>query len=179
MSDTTYLVLSIIFAAFILLMLGTALANLFYRVPYVPTKMRVIKKVLSLAQLKKGQKVYDLGCGDGRFLIEAYKKANVDATGFEMAPIPYLLAQLSKLVHKAKVTIQMKNFFKYNLKDADVIFCYLLPETLVDLRDKFLRECQKGTKIICHTFPIEGMTPVRVVAKNNKTGIPNIYMYKI
>lgn len=179
MSDTTYLILSIIFACFVLLMLGTALANLFYRVPYVPSKMRVIKKVLSLAKLKKGQRVYDLGCGDGRFLIEAYKKAQVEATGFEMAPIPYLLAQLNKFVHKAKIKIQMKNFFKYNLRDADVIFCYLLPETLTDLKDKFLNECQKGTKIICHTFQIEGLKPVKVVVKNKKTGIPNIYMYKI
>jgi precorrin-6B methylase 2 len=179
MSDNAYLILSIIFAGFVLLMLGTALANLFYRVPYVPSKMRVIKKVLSLAKLKKGQKVYDLGCGDGRFLIEAYKKAKVEATGFEMAPIPYLLAQLNKYIHKAKVSIQMKNFFKYNLHDADVIFCYLLPETLADLREKFQTECQKGTKIICHTFQIEGLTPSKIVVKNKKTGIPNIYMYQI
>jgi len=73
----------------------------------------------------------------------------------------------------------MKNFFQQNLKDADVIFCYLLPETLLELKNKFLTECHKGTKIICHTFPIEGLTPEKVVIKNKKAGLPTIYMYKI
>jgi len=163
----------------VFLMLLTVIVNLFIRVPFVPSKKRVINRVLDLARLKDGDKVYDLGCGDGRFLIEAGKRARITATGFEAAPIPFLLAYLLKWINRSKIRISAHNFFKENLKDADVIFCYLGPETMAELAGKFRRECHKGARIFSNTFHIEGMTPVKVWAKDKEHKLPTIYLYEI
>lgn len=163
----------------IFLMLLTVIVHLFIRVPFVPSKKRVISRVLDLAKLKDGEKVFDLGCGDGRFLIEAEKRARIKATGFEAAPIPYLLAHFLRWVNSAKFKISMRNFFKVNLDAADVIFCYLGPETMAELAKKFKKECHKGTRIYSHTFHMEGMTPAKVWARDKELKLPTIYLYEI
>ncbi|MGE5818315.1 MAG: SAM-dependent methyltransferase, partial [Deltaproteobacteria bacterium] len=55
-------------------------------VPYVPTPQEVVERMLELAQVKKGDVVYDLGSGDGRIVITAAKKYGVKAIGFEIDP---------------------------------------------------------------------------------------------
>lgn len=162
-----------------LLMLFTAMVNLFVKAPYVPSKKRTIEYILKLAKLKSGENVYDLGCGDGRFLIEAQKIADIKATGFEAAPIPYLLAILQKYLYKAKMKILFGNFFKKHLGNADVIFCYLGPEVMAKLAKKFKNECRKGTRIFSSTFHMKGMEPVKVWPKNPKQKLPTIYLYQI
>ena len=149
------------------------------QVPFVPTSKRVINYIVNLANLKKGEKVYDLGCGDGRFLFEAQKITQTTAKGFEMAPIPYFWARIRQLISKAKVKIAMTNFFYINLKDADVIYCYLAPEAMTKLSTKFQNECKKGTRIYSHTFPIHSMEPTKVWAKNKQKRLPSVYLYQI
>lgn len=161
------------------LLLLTAVINLFIRVPYVPSKKRIVEHIIKLAKLKNGEKIYDLGCGDARFLIEAKKQANVEAIGFEAAPIPFLLAHLKKWLSRANVKISMQNFFKVSLKDADVIFCYLGPETMSSLAPKFKKECHRGTRIYSHTFSMQGMEPAQVWPRNTELKLPTIYLYKI
>jgi len=161
------------------LMLCTAIVSIFIQVPYVPSKMRVIHKMIKIAKIKKNEVVYDLGCGDGRLLLEAAKTKKIQAKGYEIAPIPFLLAHLKNLIQRAHVKIYPHNFFKANLKDANVIFCYLGPETMVKLYKKLKKECRKGTRIISNTFSIHDAKPVKVWAKDPKQRLPNIYLYEI
>lgn len=132
-----------------------------------------------MAKLKNGETIYDLGCGDGRFLVEAEKSAKIRAVGYEAAPIPFLLAHLNKWLNKCKFQIRMKNFFHENLKDADVIFCYLGPETMEALAPKFKKECHKGTRIYSHTFSMKGMEPTTVWPKDKILKLPGIYLYTV
>ncbi len=162
-----------------LLMLITAIVSLFLQVPYVPTKKQVVQKMLKVAGLKNNAVVYDLGCGDGRLLFEAEKIKKIQAKGYELAPIPYLLAQIKKRLSHSKITIALSNFFSANLKDANIIFCYLGPETMSALYKKIKKECKKGTKIISNTFSIKGVKPSKVWARNPKEKLPNIYLYEI
>src|SRR5207253_3922160 len=55
-------------------------------VVYVPTPQEVVDKMLELANVKKGDVVYDLGCGDGRIVVTAAKKYGVKALGFDIDP---------------------------------------------------------------------------------------------
>ncbi len=169
----------IFFLLFTLVLTATFLVNIFYVVPYVPTRMNVVNHLIGLAELRKGQKVYDLGCGDGRFLFEAEKRAHIKGTGYEVAPLPLILAHLSRWVNDSKVEIRMQSFYKADIKDADVIFCYLLPETMDKLRKKFLSECKKGTRIFSHTFQMKDMKPVKVWEKDPSKKLPSIYLYEI
>src|SRR5262249_27550998 len=55
-------------------------------VVYVPTPQEVVDKMLELADVKKGDVVYDLGCGDGRIVVTAAKKYGCKAVGFDIDP---------------------------------------------------------------------------------------------
>lgn len=157
----------------------TALASLLLHVPYVPTQKTVMRKIMEEANMKKGETFLDLGCGDARMLIEAEKEKKVNAEGYEIAPMIYLIAVLRKLVNKSKAKIHFKNFFKEDLKHADVIFCYLMPQEMIKLAKKIKKECKKGTRIISNTFKIKGFKPVKIIPKNEKTKSPTLYFYEI
>ena len=167
------------FLAFVLILLATVLINIFFIVPFVPSRKRVVNYIISLADLKQGEKVYDLGCGDGRFLIEAEKKNRISGTGFEIAPLPFILAYLNKWLNKSKIRILMKSFYKADISGADTIFCYLLPETMDKLAEKFRKECRKGTRIFSHTFSMKSMQPFKVWAADKKQKLPTVYLYQI
>ena len=53
---------------------------------FVPTPQVVVDKMLELAEVKKGDVLYDLGCGDGRIVVTAAKKYGVKAIGFDIDP---------------------------------------------------------------------------------------------
>jgi precorrin-6B methylase 2 len=172
-------IIYLLIIAVTVLYISTALVSLILRVPYVPTKKRVMQKILKEANIKKGDNFYDLGCGDGRMLIEAEKLNKINGHGYEIAPLIYIIAIIKKFINKSRVKIHFKNFFNENLKDADVIFCYLMPKELNKLAKKIKKECKKDTRIISNTFKIKGLKPQRIIKKNEKTKTPTLYFYKI
>jgi ribosomal protein L11 methylase PrmA len=145
----------------------------------VPSRKKVVSRLVEIASLKKGEKIYDLGCGDGRILIEAKKKANVTAVGFEAAPIPLLLALIRKHLSRSKIKISMRNFFHQNLGDADVVFCYLGPDVANKLAGKLSNECRSGTRVYSHTFKIDGLKLKKSWLKDKAAGLPSIYYYEL
>ncbi len=157
----------------------TLLVNLWDKVPFVPTSKRVINYVIQLCDLKKGDKVYDLGCGDARFLIEAQKKTGREAVGYENALLPFLLAKFRKYINSAKINVKMNNLFNADLSDANVIYCYLGPDVMPRLAEKFKKECKKGTRIYSNSFSISTMKPQKIWQTNKSKRLPTIYMYQI
>lgn len=157
----------------------TLVTNLWNKVPFVPTSGRIINHIISICDLKKGEKVYDLGCGDARFLLEAEKKTGERGIGYENAMLPYLLAQMRKYLNKAKMDVKMENFFRADLSKADIIYCYLGPEVMTELNKKFQRECRKGTRIYSNSFSIKGLSPKKIWARDPKKKLPTVYLYEI
>jgi hypothetical protein len=163
---------------FILLLFLTFIINLLVvGVPYVPSKKGVINKILTSQKLKQNSVVYDLGCGDARFLIALEKKFKIKGIGYELAIIPYLLARLNKIRNHSKITIVFQNFFKANLANADLIFCYLDHRSLEKIAKKMKKECRRGTKLISNTFKLEDQKPQQIFPKNNQQK-NNIYLYE-
>jgi len=135
----------------------TMLTNLWVMVPYVPTSHRVVRKMVELAGIRGNQKVYDLGCGDGRILITAKKKhPEIRAEGYELSLGVWMLAKLKVCYSRLPIPIYMKNYLKADLSDAEVIFLYLFPEVMPKLKKKFDAELQPGTCVISHGFPFTG-----------------------
>ena len=122
--------------------------------PFVPTPFPVVEKILKIANIKPNEKVYDLGCGDGRIIYLAAKKYQADATGFELSPIIFALAKLRQLFWLSKAKIRFANSKQQNLKNADVIIFYMTPQYIKQFLPKFNQELKKGTRVISYEFPI-------------------------
>jgi SAM-dependent methyltransferase len=131
---------------------------------YVPTPQAVVDKMLEMAEVKKDDVVYDLGCGDGRIVVTAAKKYGCKATGFDIDPAR--IKESNENVKKDKVEdlvqIKQEDIFKLDLSKASVITLYLLPDLNVKLIPQ-LEKLKPGSRIVSHDFDMKGVKPKKVV----------------
>lgn len=144
--------------------------------PFIATDEITIKTIIDNLQVKEQPIVYELGCGRARFLRMAEKTfLKAKLIGVEDLSIIYFINKVRLKVIGSQINLLKTNFFKINLKDANLIYCYLNNATMESLGEKFLQECQKGTQIISRRFKIPQFTPEKVVIIKNK----KVYFYKI
>jgi SAM-dependent methyltransferase len=140
-------------------------------VVFWPTPQVVVDKMLEMAEIKKGDVLYDLGCGDGRILVTAAKKYTVKGYGFDIDParIKDSLENVKKNDVQELVTIRRADIFTLDLKQANVVTLYLLPDLNVRLMPQ-LAKLKPGTRIVSHDFDMKGAKPNKVTtlrAKNH------------
>ena len=135
----------------------------FMGAPWVPTTMKMVNKMLKLAEVGPDDIVYDLGCGDGRTLITAARRYGARAVGIEIDPLRFIWCQLliTVLFLRKRVKIRYGNFFNHDLSEATVVTCYLLPETNSDLQQKLKKELPLGARVVSNTFTFPSLNPVR------------------
>lgn len=144
---------------------------------FTTTHCSKIKKILESVSITPGETVYDLGCGDGRFLIAVTKRYKVKAIGFEINPWAYLLAKFRVWLCKADVSIYFRDFWKADLSDADVVFCYLFPDVMERLKEKLQREIKTGAKVISCNFEIPGWRPEKILVASHPIHTDPIFVY--
>ena len=142
-------------------------------IEYVPTPQNVVDKLLDAAKLTKSDVVYDLGCGDGRIVINAAKRFGVKATGFDIDPkrVAESRANVKSNGVEHLVTIEQKDIFTVDLSPASVVTLYLLPELNVRLIPQ-LEKLRPGSRIVSHDFDMEGVEPEQtwtVIARDHQT----------
>jgi SAM-dependent methyltransferase len=134
-------------------------------VPYVPTPDNVVKAMLDLAQLKKGEKMYDLGSGDGRIVIAAARDFGAKGTGVDINP--KLVAESRENAKKAGVedraNFLVGDLFKMNFADADVVTMYLLPSINLQLRPQLFEQLRPGVRVVSHAFDMGDWRPDETV----------------
>ena len=140
-------------------------------VVFVPTPQEVVDKMLELAEVKKTDLVYDLGCGDGRIVVTAAKKYGCHAEGYDVDPerIKDSLENVKKNNVEKLVTIKQQDIFKLDLSKANVITLYLLPSLNVKLIPQ-LEKLKPGSRIVSHEFNMEGVTPEKEVQVESGDG---------
>ena len=144
--------------------------------PWVPTWKGDVERFIDLANIKQGQKMYDLGCGDGRLICAAGKKG-ADAVGFEISLLPYFITKLRILLGDNKnVKIKYQDIWHVDLSDADIVYFFLSAKACSQLRKKFEKELKKGCKVITYTWPIKEWKPTKVDIQEGK---PKLYLYQI
>ena len=146
--------------------------------PFVPTPMARVKKMVELAKIKPGQRVYDLGCGDGRFVYIAANEYGAKATGIELSPIVYLLAVVRKFFWKSRAQILFSDFKTRDISDADIIFCYLLPESLKKIQPSINRQIKPGPKIFSYAFEIPTWKLIYQEERKPELNLAPIFVYE-
>lgn len=145
--------------------------------PFVPTPYPAVHKTLKAAGIKKNERVFDIGAGDGRFLHFAEKDYQAQAEGFEIDPFVFFLSKLRKWFWGWKGQVHFGSFFKGKLKKADIIICYMLPRTMKKFRNHFEKKLKKGTRIVSYAFHIPGWKPLKTIPRKGK--ISKILVYEI
>ena len=125
-----------------------------YDVPYVPTTEEAVQAMLRLADVKRTDVVYDLGCGDGRIVIAAAKDFGARGVGIDIDRVRIREAKKNarKAGVEALVRFEAKNLFQADIREASVVTLFLLPEVNLRLRPKLLRDLKPGTRIVSNTF---------------------------
>lgn len=158
-----FLLLESIFVVILFFILISVLFSTFTEAPFVPTGKRDMRRILTAVKIKPGEIFYDLGSGDGRLVIAAAKDGAI-ALGFERAwPLVFWSNIKIKLLGlKGKALVRRANFLKADLGQADIIFCYLMPNAMKQLKSKFEKDLKPSARVFSRAFSISGWSPVAV-----------------
>lgn len=151
-------------------------------VPYVPTPQEVVDRMLELAQVKKGDVVYDLGSGDGRIVVTAAKKYGVKAIGFEIDPerIKESAENIKKAGVAHLVEIRQQDIRTVDLSPASVLTMYLLPEVNLMIRPNIWKQMKPGSRVVSHDFDMGDWKPLKKESiKDASTWEHTLYLWHV
>ena len=132
--------------------------------PYYPTPETIVLKMLQLGELKPGEKMIDLGSGDGRIVVMAAQKFHANATGIELDKelCRQSLERIRKLGLEKTATIINGDILKQDYTSADLITVYLLPNSNDRVQPLLERQLKKGARVVAHDFEFRNWTPEKV-----------------
>jgi len=150
--------------------------------PYYPTPETIVEKMLQLGSLKAGEKVYDLGSGDGRIVIMAAQKFHADAIGVELDKDLCKLStdKILKLRLEKNAHIVNGDLLKQNYSSADLITVYLLPGFIDKVQPMLDQQLKKGARVVSHDFEFKNWTPDKVenIADDGEGRSHTLYLYR-
>jgi protein-L-isoaspartate O-methyltransferase len=133
--------------------------------PYVPTPETIVEKMLQLGGLKAGEKMYDLGSGDGRIVIMAARKFKANAYGVEIdaALVRQSVAKARTLGLAGTAHIIEGDLLQQDYSSADLLTIYLLPVAIEKVTPILDQQLKKGARVVVHDFEFPQWTAVKVV----------------
>ena len=148
-------------------------------VPFVSSHNKDVNAILSAMELAPGQVICDLGCGKAQILIKACKRYGVKGIGYELSLWPYLWARINIWLARADVKIYLVNFFQADLGKVDLVYCYLFPEVMAKLEDKFKKELRSGARVVSYAFKMPNIMPEKtIVTHADNVELGKIFIYK-
>ncbi|HLJ13139.1 MAG TPA: class I SAM-dependent methyltransferase [Bryobacteraceae bacterium] len=146
--------------------------------PYVPSPPHVVERMLEMANLKPGETIYDLGCGDGRILITAAQLFRAKGVGVEISDRLAKIAsnRVQKLGLQNQVKIIHGDLMNVDLSGADVVTIYLLTLSNEELRPRLEKYLKPGARVVSHDFAVPGWKPTEVDRSSEHPG-HSIYLY--
>jgi SAM-dependent methyltransferase len=133
-------------------------------VPYEPSSPEIVQAMLRLARVRAADVVYDLGCGDGRIVIEA-ARLGARGVGVDLDPqrIREARANARAAGLEGRVELLEGDLFEADVRPATVVMLYLWPEVNLRLRPKLLAELRPGTRVVSHTHDMGNWKPQETI----------------
>ena len=132
---------------------------------FEPSPLEVVSAMLELAGVGPADVVYDLGCGDGRIVIEAARRYGARGVCVEIDP--QLLAEARANAAAAGVSPGIRfleqDLLQTNLGDATVVMLFLSGSMNLRLRPKLQNELAPGARVVSHWHRMGDWTPERTV----------------
>ncbi|MGH7798098.1 MAG: SAM-dependent methyltransferase [Candidatus Binatia bacterium] len=151
------------FVVFTLLMTGGGAALAQETIPFVPSPDHIVQRMLEVAEIKKGDILYDMGSGDGRIVIEAAKKFGIRGVGIDLNP--ELVAKARESAAKEGVShlveFRAQDGLTVDISEATVVTLYMFKWFNNALRPK-LQKLKPGSRVVAHDFDIDDWQPNRV-----------------
>ncbi len=128
--------------------------------PYLPTLKKQTDVAIDLLDLKKGETLFELGCGDGR-VTKAAAKRGLKVVGYELNPILVLIAKIHTWKYRKDVHIIWGDYWKVDWSKADGIFVFLLDKYMKKLDTKIVQSKTKNVKLVSFAFKVPGKKPIK------------------
>lgn len=145
-------------------------------VPYARTRPEVVKLMIDMAEVRPGDRVLDLGTGDGRLLLAAVERGT---TGLGVDIDPVLVAEARTEAERrglsARARFRVEDLFRTPLGDADVLAMFLLPEVNLRLRSRILSEMRPGARVVSHAFDMGDWRP----DARGRAGGARVYLWRV
>src|SRR5580698_941885 len=148
--------------------------------PYVVSPQEIVDRMLELADLKPGEKLYDLGSGDGRILITAVVRFKAKAVGVEISDdlVNSTNTRIRKLGLDNDAQVIHGNFLDVDLSPADVVTLYLATDANELLRPNLEKYLRNGTRVVSHEYAVPGWKP-KLVDKDPERHGHTIFLYEM
>jgi SAM-dependent methyltransferase len=133
-------------------------------VPYEPTPPEVVRAMLDLAGVGPGDVVYDLGCGDGRIVIEAARRG-ARGVGVDVDPARIREARANARAAGVEERVEWReqDLFQADVGPATAVMLYLWPHVNLRLRPRLLAELRPGTRVVSHSHDMGDWAPDRTI----------------
>lgn len=128
--------------------------------PFLPTLKPQVDVAFDVLQLKRGQRLVELGSGDGRVLIAAAQRG-IYSTGYELNPLLFIYSWLRTRKHRKYARVIWGNYWQKQLPKTDAIFVFLLNPYMQKLDNKITQECELPVKLVSFAFQIPGRKPAK------------------
>ncbi|MBN1263063.1 MAG: methyltransferase domain-containing protein [Candidatus Pacebacteria bacterium] len=160
------LLIMILLSCFLLVVIGKDLlfsGTIFFGPVFVPSAEDKLKLMLELAEPKPGEKIVDLGSGDGKILVELARKG-YQSEGMEINPI--LVRRSRKNLRKLRLeqwaAVRRANFWKSDFSSYDLVFLYGMKHVMKRLEKKMLAELKPGARVVSNYFRFPDWRPEKV-----------------
>src|SRR5271154_1140634 len=148
--------------------------------PYVVSPQEIVDRMLELADLRPGEKLYDLGSGDGRILITAVVRFKAKAVGVEISDdlVSSANARIRRLGLDSEAQVIHGNFLDVDLSPADVVTLYLATDANELLRPNLEKYLKNGSRVVSHEYAVPGWKP-KLVDKDPERHGHTIFLYQM
>lgn len=147
---------------------------------YEPTPASVVAELLSLAGVREGDVVYDLGCGDGRVVIAA-AKAGARGVCIDIDPVRIHESRANAIAEgmQDRMSFLEGDLFTADFSDATVVFLFLWPDLNLKLRPRLWRELRPGTRVVSYVHSMGDWAPRETVKVQGRYGQRDLYLWTI